>query len=140
MSITFENLRLLDSRSPLSFSKNRFEGSIQVLRDIVDNVKEYVEPIRLEKIMNEPSNNSYENPVVVAIEEGFEEDVYDLKVEDNSNFYVLLDGDEDYMNSKGILVHNCPDAFRYGIFTRLKDTGPVGYIPAAGGRSSRGMF
>jgi hypothetical protein len=113
MSITFENLKLLDSRSPLSFSKNRFDGNIQNLRDIIDNVKEYVEPKRAEKIENNDTPNSYSNPIVVSIEEGVEEDVYDLKVEDNSNFYILVDGDENYMNSKGILVHNCVEIGMY---------------------------
>lgn len=36
------------------------------------------------------------------------EDVYDLTVEDNHNFYIITSTeDKDYKNCKGILVHNC---------------------------------
>lgn len=35
------------------------------------------------------------------------ENVYDLNVADNYNFYIITDGDENYRNSCGILVHNC---------------------------------
>lgn len=36
------------------------------------------------------------------------EDVYDLTVEDNHNFYILTNTDDDkFLNSSGCLVHNC---------------------------------
>lgn len=38
------------------------------------------------------------------------EDVYDLTVEDNHNFYILTKTDDDhFLNSSGILVHNCAE-------------------------------
>lgn len=37
-----------------------------------------------------------------------DEDVYDLTVEDNHNFYIITKTDDDrFLNSSGILVHNC---------------------------------
>lgn len=43
------------------------------------------------------------------IEEGFE-DVYDLTVEDNHNFYIVTKADDDkFLNSSGVLVHNCSE-------------------------------
>lgn len=37
-----------------------------------------------------------------------DEDVYDLTVEDNHNFYIITKTDDDnYLNCSGILVHNC---------------------------------
>jgi ribonucleotide reductase alpha subunit len=40
------------------------------------------------------------------------EDVYDLKVEDNHNFYIITNTDDKkYMNCSGILVHNCGEQF-----------------------------
>lgn len=49
--------------------------------------------------------------VVTNIEDlGEVEDVYDLTVEDNHNFYIITStDDEDYLNCKGILVHNCSE-------------------------------
>lgn len=38
------------------------------------------------------------------------EDVYDLTVEDNHNFYIITKtDDENFLNSSGILVHNCAE-------------------------------
>jgi len=39
---------------------------------------------------------------------GITEDVYDITVEDNHNFYIITEtDDEKYLNSCGVLVHNC---------------------------------
>lgn len=116
LKITFENLRLLDERTPKSFSKNRFGGKIQNLIDIVDNVAEYVRPKQVDYIKNEKVENVYSNPIVVGITEDLEEDVYDLKVENTSNFYILTSYDENFMNSTGILVHNCVEIGKYPVF------------------------
>jgi hypothetical protein len=107
IDITFDNLRNIDSRTPKSFSKNRFGGNIQNLKDIINNTLEYAEPVRKEYIHNEKISKEYNNPIVLSISENIIEDVYDLKVENNSNFYILTKYDENYMNSSGILVHNC---------------------------------
>lgn len=66
-------------------------------------------------IMKEYKNAKYKNNVylnepvtVVAIKDAGVEDVYDLSVEDNHNFYIITKtSDERYLNSSGILVHNC---------------------------------
>lgn len=45
---------------------------------------------------------------VVSIQELGEEEVYDLKVRDNHNFYIITKSlDDKYLNSSGVLVHNC---------------------------------
>ena len=44
--------------------------------------------------------------VVVSIEDAGVEDVYDLTVEDNHNFYIFP-SDESGFNDTGVLVHNC---------------------------------
>lgn len=46
------------------------------------------------------------------------EDVYDLTVEDNHNFYIITNGDENYENCTGILVHNCAEV---GMYPKHKD-------------------
>lgn len=46
------------------------------------------------------------------------EDVYDLTVEDNHNFYIITNVDENYENCTGILVHNCAEV---GMYPRFKD-------------------
>lgn len=46
---------------------------------------------------------------VIGITKLGEEDVYDLTVEDNHNFYILTDYDKDFLNSSGVLVHNCQE-------------------------------
>jgi len=105
--ITFENLKMLDSRTPQSFSKNRFGGKLRNLIAIATDTVDYIEPENVEYIEDVVDGYEYKNPTVIKIEDDVEEDVYDLKVEDNSNFYILTKGDETYKNSTGILVHNC---------------------------------
>ena len=53
--------------------------------------------------------NENEDVIVVdVIDEGKVEDVYDLTVEDNHNFYIITKtNDEKYLNSSGCLIHNC---------------------------------
>lgn len=46
------------------------------------------------------------------------EDVYDLTVEDNHNFYIITNGDENYENCSGILVHNCAEV---GLYPKYQD-------------------
>lgn len=49
-----------------------------------------------------------ENHTVLKITRtGQFEEVYDITVEDNHNFYVLTSYDEGFKNSSGVLVHNC---------------------------------
>lgn len=47
---------------------------------------------------------------VIDIQDAGEEDVYDLTVEDNHNFYIITSTeDERYENCQGVLVHNCTE-------------------------------
>lgn len=48
------------------------------------------------------------------------EDVYDLTVEDNHNFYIITKTDDvNFLNSSGVLVHNCEIALRPFQFCNL---------------------
>lgn len=57
--------------------------------------------------------NCYLNDVVTVtaiIDNGEVEDVYDLSVENNHNFYIITNTDDDkYLNCSGVLVHNCAE-------------------------------
>lgn len=122
---------------PKSFSKNRFKGSRKYFFDCVNGIEKYDESLdiipdfkvsekhlEIEKIRQERKDyiNKYfyeyleNNDInlkglfVVDIVECGEEDVYDLTVEDNSNFYIITSTeDERYENCQGILVHNCSE-------------------------------
>lgn len=48
-----------------------------------------------------------EKITVVSIEECGQEMTYDLQVEDNHNYFNLVSYDDNYINSQGILMHNC---------------------------------
>ena len=51
--------------------------------------------------------------VTNIIDNGEVEDVYDLTVDDNHNFYIITSTDDDnYLNCNGILVHNCTEIFQ----------------------------
>ena len=55
-------------------------------------------------------NNNLKGLYVIDIQDAGEEDVYDLTVEDNHNFYIITSTeDERYENCQGILVHNCTE-------------------------------
>ena len=67
---------------------------------------------RFSTFSNKNTKKSYRtnNDIFVSdvIWEGKTEDVYDLTVEDNSNFYIITDSDDDkFLNCSGVLVHNC---------------------------------
>jgi len=48
--------------------------------------------------------------IVTSVEDDGVEDVYDLKVEDNHNFYIITSTEDDrYENCQGVLVHNCSE-------------------------------
>ncbi len=73
---------------------------------------EYIEAKdSLQKELSKFSNKNIDlsgNVKVVKIEECGIEDVYDLNVEDNHNFYIITKtDDENFLNSSGVLVHNC---------------------------------
>ena len=53
--------------------------------------------------------NRVDSFVVTSIEDDAVEDVYDLTVDDNHNFFIITAGDKDYRNSTGVLVSNCTE-------------------------------
>lgn len=57
------------------------------------------------------SDKGYPYLTVMGVyDDGEEEDVYDLTVEDNSNFYIITHHfDDNYECAHGILVHNCSE-------------------------------
>jgi hypothetical protein len=76
-------------------------------------------------IISRGDNNVYMNDqvhVVGIIWTGEHEDVYDLTVEDNHNFYIITDTDDDrFLNSSGVLVHNCEISLRPNQFCNLSE-------------------
>lgn len=66
---------------------------------------QYSEGEYLEKFYSFSDNGIVVNKVIWT---GESEDVYDLTVEDNHNFYIITKTDDDnFMNSSGVLVSNC---------------------------------
>jgi len=108
-NINVQNCRQINSKFPKTFSKNRFNGSFKEFKEIVEGIREYVEPKCVDFIKREDKLKKNEEISVIKVEyTGKFEDVYDLTVEDNHNFYIITSTeDKDYKNCKGILVHNC---------------------------------
>lgn len=76
-----------------------------------NEIEELTKELR-ESIPEKIDNNIYldEDIYVVAIRDAGIEEVYDLNVPDNHSFYIITNSDdENYMNSSGILVHNCAE-------------------------------
>jgi len=117
---------------PKSFSKYRFNGDWSLYYSYCMGLKDYKGEFEVglqdyiktqdldEKRINQLKDEFYftdENDVlckkgikVINIEEIGEEDVYDLTVEDNHNFYIITSTqDKKYNNCRGILVHNCTE-------------------------------
>ena len=112
---TTGNLKIKDllqysPKFPKSLSKNRFGGSWKTFRSIVEGKIEYVEPVEKVDLYEEGGLETPGNLIVTeVVYTGEVEDVYDLTVEDNHNFYILTSGDEDFKQSRGVLVHNCTE-------------------------------
>ena len=107
--VTFKNLRDIDERCPSSFSKNRFGGKISNLKNIASGSMVYEKPQLGKKVV--ATQESYQGPeflTVVEIEDLGIEDVYDLSVDTNHNFYIITSKEDDnYLECSGVLVHNC---------------------------------
>lgn len=112
-NISFTNLKKLDGRTPAMFSKNRFGGKIQNLVDVCKGLLEYSLAVPLKPSEPEKTTNDYSLFVEEIIDNNETEDVYDLKVEDNNNFYIITSGDETFDVSRGVLVHNCVEIGMY---------------------------
>lgn len=118
MYISCANCNKFDSRFPRNLSKNRFGGKIKNLRDLVLSGQPYVEEVDTrEYIRKEKPTTDIHLTVESVVSCGFE-DVYDLTVEDNHNFYIITNGDENYENCSGILVHNCAEV---GMYPKYQD-------------------
>lgn len=113
IKITINNLRKLNSNIPKAFSKNRFGGNIKNLRDICVGIVNYNKPKFDKEVKTavEQKDRNFSNSIKVVsiIDEDKIEDVYDLTVDDNHNFYIINSGNENYDISEGVLVHNCSE-------------------------------
>jgi len=110
---------------PKSFSNYRFGKSFKLYSEYVLGIKEYNGEFEYSKVnsksLREENNyeknykkakNLLENGLkVVSIREVGIEDVYDLSVEENQNFYIVTNEEEDF--SSGVLVHNCSEIVLY---------------------------
>jgi ribonucleotide reductase alpha subunit len=125
----------VDSRFPSTFTKYRFGGSFAKLEDYVhgrDTYKGEFDKPKPNYLLHTTPEKEYDHSrikyinkhfiegdgydqwrkglKVVSIELTGVEDVYDLTVEDNHNFYIITSTDDDkYLNCQGILVHNCSE-------------------------------
>jgi ribonucleoside-diphosphate reductase alpha chain len=108
---------------PQSFSNYRFGGSFEEYRSYVIGEKQYngeyeitlKAPTNERKLKNqllelEVSQLKTNGLKVVSVRPAGTEDVYDLTVEDNHNFYIVTDQKENSLLS-GVLVHNCSEIF-----------------------------
>ena len=108
--ITKKNCRMINNLFPKSFSKNRFNGSFARFKEIILNNETYIEKNIPDYILKDKKLNRFEylkNDVFVEDIEylNIYEDVYDLTVEDNHNFYIITEKKDKF--SRGVLVSNC---------------------------------
>lgn len=132
---------LFNINVPINFSEFRFGGSFEAYAKYVtsdskyteEEVKQYKDRIEFnterkdyikkyflkEKIINQSLGETVKNythsglRVVEIIDNNEVEDVYDLTVDDNHNFYIITSTDDkDYNNCNGILVHNCTEVLQ----------------------------
>lgn len=79
----------------------------------IDAEKAYYAQTHQHLYTEKVDQNCYLNDIVTVtaiIDNGEVEDVYDLSVEDNHNFYIITNTDDDkYLNCSGVLVHNCAE-------------------------------
>ena len=111
-SITFRSLKGLDSRMPTSFSKNRFGGKISNLAKMVKSESGFKDKEIKFPDMEKKTKDIYKGEgitkVISVVDTGDTEEVYDLTVEDNHNFYIITKTqDSEYLECSGVLVHNC---------------------------------
>jgi hypothetical protein len=94
-------------RSSIIINGNRYGWS----KDKIDeSLKNFNENNKEPEIKDEDVILNEKVFVQEIIWTGDTEDVYDLTVQDNHNFYIITKtDDENYLNSSGILVHNCAE-------------------------------
>ena len=105
-----ENCRKINSKFPKAFSQNRFNGKWKYFSDVVNNKTAYIAPIvPVAEVKNDTKVKPNKITVVDVIYTGKVEEVFDLTVENNHNFYIITSGDKEYKDSIGLLVHNCAE-------------------------------
>lgn len=122
--LSAKSLRTIDERFPLSFSKNRFGGDFATFKAIVNGDVQYTPPTKTDRIEIEPSPHEHltASVHVVSIEPRGIKEIFDLQVEDNSNFFIITKKfDEKAENSRGILVHNSEIILRPYQFCNLTE-------------------
>lgn len=122
--LSAKELRVIDDRFPLTFSKNRFGGSFATYRDIVEGRAEYMAPTLTDSVQFEPS--PYEHLTasvhVVSLEPRGVKEIFDLQVDDNHNFFIITKKfDDEAETSRGILVHNSEIILRPYQFCNLTE-------------------
>ena len=115
------HLQLRGSRNSIAANGKRWGWSTdKIEKTLIDwnrKHKEEYDSYAKEDINVDLSEAVYVTELVYT---GEKEDVYDLTVEDNENFYILTKTDDDnYLNSSGVLVHNCEIALRPFQFCNL---------------------
>jgi len=116
-------LREMGHNVPQSFSNYRFEGSFKEYRSYVIGEKIYngeyetspSAPVNQRKLKNQLIEQEIAllkstGLKVVSVRPVGIEDVYDLRVEDNHNFYIVTNEKQNSILS-GVLVHNCSEIF-----------------------------
>lgn len=108
-----EYLSLYSSRTNIYANAAKYHWSDEK-RDLA--LKEFdlsEKGLRLKEIKPKNVNEFLNEKVfVLSITESDVQDVYDLTVEDNHNFYIITKtSDDKYLNCSGVLVHNCGEIF-----------------------------
>jgi len=87
--------------SKYNWSKERLANAVEDFDSIYSEILEELEPADINVYLDEDIFVSQVNKLG-------EENVYDLTVDDNHNFYIITKTDDErYLNSSGVLVHNC---------------------------------
>jgi len=106
-----EYLSLYSSRSNIQANGKRYDWSEEKINEKLkewDN--ENLERLNELKEIKESNNVYLDERIFVTeiIDNNEYEDVYDLTVKDNHNFYIITKSDDcNFLNSSGVLVHNC---------------------------------
>lgn len=119
-----KNLRKIEPRFPLAFSKNRFGGKFSNYKAIVEGKKAYTAPELVQAVELETVENIHliDDVHVSSVEFIGTKEIFDLQVEDNHNFYIITKSfDEKHVVTRGILVHNSEIILRPSQFCNLTE-------------------
>lgn len=100
-----ERHRLMNSRKNLYANAKRYNWSQEKLEE---SLREFDKNNIVPEKSLEKDTYLNGDVFVTKIERRETEDVFDLTVEDNHNFYIITKSDDEkYLNCSGVLVHNC---------------------------------